>query len=39
MHAWTEHAYLVTDEQEDKISAGMSGIGLHVALRRFIAFK
>ena len=39
MHAWTEHAYLVTDEQEDEISAGMSALGMDVALRRFIAFK
>jgi hypothetical protein len=39
MHAWTEHAHVVTDEQEDEISAGMSGIGMNFGLRHFIAFK
>lgn len=39
MHAWTEHADVVTAEQEDEICAGMSSLGLNVELRHFIAFK
>jgi hypothetical protein len=39
MHAWTEHADVVTDEQDDEICAGISDIGLNVELRHFIAFK
>ena len=39
MHAWTEHADVVTAEQDDEICAGMSDIGLDVGLRHHIAFK
>ena len=39
MHAWTEYAEVLDNEQEDEVIAGMSAIGMDFALRRFIAFK